>query len=44
MLTGTLFFGVVPGVGLEPTRGVTPSDFESDANANSAIPALYLCA
>ena len=30
---------MVPGVGLEPTRNKVPSDFKSDASANSAIPA-----
>ena len=30
---------VVPEVGLEPTRGISPADFESATSANSIIPA-----
>ena len=30
---------MVPEVGLEPTRGISPADFESATSANSIIPA-----
>lgn len=36
---------MVPEVGLEPTRGISPADFESATSANSIIPAsCYQCA
>ena len=39
------FFVLVPEVGLEPTRGISPADFESATSANSIIPAsCYQCA
>ena len=31
---------MVPEVGLEPTRGISPADFESATSANSIIPAI----
>lgn len=38
-------FVLVPEVGLEPTRGISPADFESATSANSIIPAsCYQCA
>ena len=33
---------MVPEVGLEPTRGISPADFESATSANSIIPAYLL--
>ena len=31
--------GLVPVVGLEPTRGISPADFESATSTNSITPA-----
>ena len=33
---------VVPVVGLEPTRGISPTDFESVTSTNSITPACLL--
>ena len=34
-------FKVMPAVGLEPTRGKTPPDFESSVSANFTTPAVF---
>ena len=36
---GSDYMGLVPVVGLEPTRGISPADFESATSTNSITPA-----
>ena len=40
--TGSDYIGLVPAVGLEPTRMISPQDFESSASASFTTPAQVL--